>query len=213
MAKAAFAFWNNRIAPVFDVARSIHLVETKEGRIIDQKKLCLTNDMTNLKVAVLAEQGIDTLVCGAISKPLQGMISAYGIQVIPFVAGGLEDIIKAWICGILTVSDAYAMPGYRKNRRCQRRHSPNTKIGESNMDGRKGVKVNASQRVGAVGGQDSKGRRRGRGSRSDRRVGFYKESTQNVCICPACGYLEPHQCGVPCASKKCPTCNTIMTRQ
>jgi hypothetical protein len=35
MTKAAFATWNNRIAPVFDVTRSIQLVETEAGQIVN----------------------------------------------------------------------------------------------------------------------------------------------------------------------------------
>lgn len=33
------------------------------------------------------------------------------------------------------------------------------------------------------------------------------------CICPACGYREPHQRGFPCSEKKCPQCGTLMTRE
>jgi hypothetical protein len=34
MMKAAFAYWDHRIAPVFDTARRIHLVEADSGRIV-----------------------------------------------------------------------------------------------------------------------------------------------------------------------------------
>lgn len=117
MAKAAFVSWNNRIAPVFDVARSIHLVEIEGKRIVNQKKVGLAGDWANLKAVSLAKLGVDTLVCGAISKPLQAMISAYGIEVIPFVAGNLQEVIHAWVCGMLAGSDSYAMPGCRRARR------------------------------------------------------------------------------------------------
>jgi len=33
------------------------------------------------------------------------------------------------------------------------------------------------------------------------------------CICPACGYTEPHVTGQPCFSKVCPICGTRLTRQ
>ena len=32
------------------------------------------------------------------------------------------------------------------------------------------------------------------------------------CICTNCGYKEPHVPGTPCYSKKCPKCETPMTR-
>ncbi|MBL7107084.1 MAG: hypothetical protein ISS77_05715 [Phycisphaerae bacterium] len=32
------------------------------------------------------------------------------------------------------------------------------------------------------------------------------------CVCPKCGYKEPHIVGQPCNQKTCPKCGTIMTR-
>ena len=32
------------------------------------------------------------------------------------------------------------------------------------------------------------------------------------CVCPKCGYKEPHKLGEPCYKKKCPKCGTPMTR-
>ncbi len=33
------------------------------------------------------------------------------------------------------------------------------------------------------------------------------------CVCPKCGYEEPHERGQPCYEKKCPECGTRMTRE
>lgn len=32
------------------------------------------------------------------------------------------------------------------------------------------------------------------------------------CICPKCGYKEPHMAGQPCNQKICPKCGMQMTR-
>ncbi len=32
------------------------------------------------------------------------------------------------------------------------------------------------------------------------------------CVCPKCGYQEPHMVGQPCNAKTCPKCGTQMTR-
>ena len=32
------------------------------------------------------------------------------------------------------------------------------------------------------------------------------------CVCPNCGYKEPHQRGVPCYETHCPKCNSVMRR-
>ncbi len=33
------------------------------------------------------------------------------------------------------------------------------------------------------------------------------------CVCPKCGYREPHRPGQPCMEKKCPKCGAVMTRE
>ena len=32
----------------------------------------------------------------------------------------------------------------------------------------------------------------------------------SVCVCPKCGYSEPHVRGIPCTEKNCPKCDTLM---
>ena len=49
------------------------------------------------------------MVCGAVSRP-PDTVASYGIQVIPFVAGDLREVIGAWLSGNLE-SDTFVMPG------------------------------------------------------------------------------------------------------
>lgn len=111
--KVAFAAWNNRIAPVFDVARLIHLVETESGTIINQTQELVADEMLNSKALRLMELNVNTLICGAISNPLRKIIAAYGISVIPFVTGDLQEVIQAWLSGELVNSADFVMPGCR----------------------------------------------------------------------------------------------------
>ena len=108
--KTAFATWDNRIAPVFDIARQIHIVEAESGRIVAETEEVLADDLPVQKALRLAELGAGTLVCGAISRLLQDMVASYGIRVIPFVAGDLRDVVQAWLSDNLE-HDAFAMPG------------------------------------------------------------------------------------------------------
>lgn len=32
------------------------------------------------------------------------------------------------------------------------------------------------------------------------------------CVCPQCGYSEPHRAGVPCRTINCPKCNLQLVR-
>jgi predicted DNA-binding protein (UPF0251 family) len=45
------------------------------------------------------------------------------------------------------------------------------------------------------------------------RMGRFAAGPSGNCICLKCGYKEAHQTGVPCYQKKCPKCQSPMTRE
>ena len=114
--KTALSIWDHRIAPVFDTARQLHLVESDGERVEKESAHTLSGDELPQKVAWLAEQGVETLVCGAVSRLFQEQLEAAGIKVIPFVAGGLRQVMQAYLSGTLKRA-TFMMPGC-----CGRRH-------------------------------------------------------------------------------------------
>jgi uncharacterized protein len=54
---------------------------------------------------------------------------------------------------------------------------------------------------------------RGRGFSGGGRMGGFAAGPSGNCVCPKCGYIESHQRGVPCYQKKCPKCQSLMTRE
>lgn len=110
MIKAAFAYWENRIAPVFDTAREVHILEVESGKITGESLERISETLPSARALRLAELGVNTLVCGAISGTMQKLLEAYGIQVISFVAGDTGDIICAWLSGKIH-DGLFCMPG------------------------------------------------------------------------------------------------------
>jgi predicted Fe-Mo cluster-binding NifX family protein len=108
--RVAFAAWNDRIAPVFDVTRRVHVVDTAGRRVVRESEEPLDDETTAGRAARLSELGIDALVCGAISRPQEAFLQAYGVAVVPFVTGDLGEVVDAWGAGTLG-SGAFAMPG------------------------------------------------------------------------------------------------------
>ena len=108
--KTAFSVWDQRIAPVFDTAPQVQLVESEGARIRAEKTHLIPGDAASQKVAWLTEKGVETLVCGAVSRPLQERLAAAGIKIVPFVAGELRQVIQASFDGSLRGS-AFTMPG------------------------------------------------------------------------------------------------------
>jgi predicted Fe-Mo cluster-binding NifX family protein len=149
--KAAFSCWDNRIAPVFDTARLLWIVEVDSREIIRETEESLPYSEWTHTALHIAEMGVGVLVCGAISGPLHHLIEAYGIRVIPFVAGDLREVIRAWTSNNLDRS-LFAMPGCGLRRR--HRHRRGAQNGNHPRWG-----------TGKRGVQSGRGRGRGRGGR------------------------------------------------
>ncbi len=111
----AVTAWDGRIAPVFDVTRQATLLTLAGGvEGVPRRELTLS-DHPATKVAQLAEAGVETLLCGAISRPVADLLDARGIAVIPFLAGELEAILDAYRDGRLSLP-TFAMPGCCRRR-------------------------------------------------------------------------------------------------
>lgn len=108
--KAAFSIWENRIAPVFDAAAQIRLVEIESGNIVHYDREILPDVLPVQKALRLAEINAEILICGAISKSMFDLIISYGIRVIPFIAGTVDEVVHHWASGLVDWT-CFTMPG------------------------------------------------------------------------------------------------------
>lgn len=223
--KTAFVCWDDRIAPVFDSAQAMRVVESEAADIVSEKQEALPQHLPVQRALRLIELGIGTVVCGAISRQMHELLAAYGIAVVPFVAGDLESVIRAWLHGKLN-NAAFAMPGCCGRRRHQtvkntnmEEHAMNRKgqgqggAGKGQGGAGKGQGRGGKGQGGAGQGQGGAGQGQGGAGRGRGRMGGpLAAGVPGMCTCPACGYSEPHERGVPCVEKRCPKCSTALTR-
>ena len=94
------------------LAPLLGLIGTVQGMIIAFYQTAHLPDGAN-KAQALADWGVDTLVCGAVSRLYTEMLATSAIKTIAFIAGGIEDIIAAFLGGRLHHQD-YRMPGCRR---------------------------------------------------------------------------------------------------
>lgn len=120
--KAAFTEWNGRIAPLFDVAQTVRVVEAGMSDKSEEKVLGLPLGSPEAKVTFLVEHAVDVLVCGAISREVRERAEAEGIEVCSFTAGRIRPVVNAWMHGNLDQAH-FSMPGCRKKRWQLRQYS------------------------------------------------------------------------------------------
>lgn len=197
--KAAFAIWNDRIAPVFDVAGRVSLIEAEKGEVLARSVHALPEeDQGFARAEWLARMGVQCLICGAISKRLEDLIASRGIRVIPFVAGDSETILREWLAGG-SIRRSFSMPG------CWRGRNRGTAFPNSSRE--EDVRERTRQRTGAGQGQGGGMQRR------ERRRERIQAGPGGTCVCPQCGHREPHRRGTPCTDVACPSCGRKMVRE
>jgi predicted Fe-Mo cluster-binding NifX family protein len=108
--RIAFAIWKGRISPVFDHSQRLLLVEVEEGIQLNERVQTLLHRFPSRRVAQLRQLQIQTLICGAISRPLAALINASDIKLIPFVAGDVKTVLDAFLAGKLP-GPGFWMPG------------------------------------------------------------------------------------------------------
>jgi predicted Fe-Mo cluster-binding NifX family protein len=114
--RTVIPIFDGRISPVFDVARRLVLVDIENGREVRRTEQAVKERDLGPRVRRVAELGTDVLICGAISRPLEALLSSAGVEVIPQTSGPVEDVLGAFISGKLT-EQAFVMPGCGGHRR------------------------------------------------------------------------------------------------
>lgn len=120
--KLAVTVWNNRVAPVFDCAGTVLLLDIRDGAVFDETTIGMKAADIRERVDALAGAGVDEVICGAFSCEAGALLRESGIAADAFVAGDLADVLGAWMRGELH-GEEFSMPGCgcARRRRGERR--------------------------------------------------------------------------------------------
>ena len=100
----ALSVWQERISPLFDMARQLWVVEAEKGREVSRREVPLNEGLFQLRAAKLSQLGVEILLCGAISRPFAYMLTSSGIRVFPFLSGDAQEVLEAYLAGELSGS-------------------------------------------------------------------------------------------------------------
>ncbi len=114
--KVAIPTWSERVSPVFDVARRLMLVDLEGDVEAQSQEIELPETEPVARARRLVELGVEVLICGAISAPLENMLVSSGVRVVAHNCGPTREVLQAFCQGQLT-DDRFLMPGCRRRRR------------------------------------------------------------------------------------------------
>ena len=109
-----------------DTANQLLVIDYEDNREIQRSELNIPNLNIIYKAEFFKVQGINVLICGAISMRMYRMLTASRIEVVPFIRGTIQKILIAYANGDLQNGD-YFLPGCHNNalglqrKRCRRR--------------------------------------------------------------------------------------------
>ncbi|NIA08947.1 MAG: hypothetical protein GWP10_04075 [Nitrospiraceae bacterium] len=108
--KLALTVWEDRISPLFDSTLMLLIVDIESRRIIGRRLEPFESDSPFSRAAKLDDLGVKVLICGGISGFFANIIEAHHIQIIPFVAGAVDEVLEAYMMGTL-FDKKFRMPG------------------------------------------------------------------------------------------------------
>ena len=112
--KIAVPIWEDKVSPVLDTAAKLLIVETHNQNEINRMEAILDELEISRRCFRISRLNIDVLICGAVSRTFSDMLAVSGIQIIPGIAGPVEEILGAYFKGALNQSK-FLMPGCKKN--------------------------------------------------------------------------------------------------
>ena len=114
--QVAIPIWKDRVSPVFDTTRSVLIVYVEDGVEVRRSETRFFPELPIQRIRRLIENGVNVLVCGAISQRFLNMCEGVGIRVIPWICGPVDRVLEAFLKGELP-SKEFLMPGCCGRRR------------------------------------------------------------------------------------------------
>ncbi len=108
--RVAVTVWQQRVSPVFDVARCLQLLEIEQGQVVADLLVPLSSHAPLEKLQAIQVLQPDILICGAISQPIQQVAESLSFQLYPFMKGSIRRVMRALIHeGVL--AEDFVLPG------------------------------------------------------------------------------------------------------
>ncbi|MDA8123650.1 MAG: dinitrogenase iron-molybdenum cofactor biosynthesis protein [Deltaproteobacteria bacterium] len=109
--KVAVTVWEDTVSTVCDFSCRLLVFDVQGAEVKNRSLVPFETMLLPERVKQLEGLGVEVLLCGAISRPLERMIRASGVQVIPCLRGSIEEVIAAYLEDGLA-NARFILPGF-----------------------------------------------------------------------------------------------------
>lgn len=117
----AIPVWSGRVSPVFDAAGQLLVLALQAGREVGRREVVLGQAEAPERVRIVVDLGVNVLICGAISRILEDMLTQRGVTVLSHVCGNVDEVVNCYLAGQMP-QERFGMPGCCQRRRRRAGH-------------------------------------------------------------------------------------------
>jgi predicted Fe-Mo cluster-binding NifX family protein len=135
--KVAVTVWEDSVSTVCDFCSRLLIFDIEANEARNPLPLTFETQVWPTRVNRLRELGVGVLLCGAVSRPLERLLATAGIEVIAWLCGSVEEILRAYLDGGLS-DTRFILPGLGPSNGCiqgrNRRHRGVRRLSHSTVD-------------------------------------------------------------------------------
>lgn len=109
--RIALPIWEDKISPVMDTASRLLVIERSKQEKCTRYETTFHARHIAHKTRIIVGLGVEILICGAISRSFENMLSAAGVRVVYGLSGPVEAVMDAYFEGSLDPA-RFLMPGF-----------------------------------------------------------------------------------------------------
>ena len=99
--KIAVTYENGEVFQHFGHTETFKIYEVEDGKVVSSRILASNGSGHGALAGLLAEQGIDVLICGGIGGGAQAALAEQGIELCAGAAGSTDEAVEAYLRGEL----------------------------------------------------------------------------------------------------------------
>lgn len=110
--RIAVPIWEDKISPLLDTASKLLILETIGQNKISPVEVDLKGQDIWRRCFQIQKLEVDVLICGGVTRPFFDLLEASGIDLIPGISGDIQDVLEAYLKGMLN-QPKFKLPGCR----------------------------------------------------------------------------------------------------